>query len=271
MKKLLPVLLVLVVIAGGAWYYWTTTPTYAISQAAKAIKAHDTTAFHQWVDVHSVASDAVDDLLAEPVRKGGGAGILERLVGFAILSFFKEPLVGALEGQIDGWVAHRPKQSGQAAAGPSSGSAPNPNPVPDPSGPGPSPEGDPRLSGPQPSQSSAPDSTSYADEDDEGPPAERRPDDLLDKLAKLLRPPTLKQVFTDWGLTRKNFRGVETVDTNQNRSHMGLKFDSPKVKRPILVILELDNSGGHWIVTRISNLRELALTFAGLYASPKWE
>ncbi len=101
MRQLGLLLMVAVLLAGGGFWYWTSTPQYAVQQAAKAIKEHDVLAFHNWVDVQSLSSSAVDDLVSEPVKKIGGVGLLKRIVGFGLVSFFKPAVVQSVGNQID--------------------------------------------------------------------------------------------------------------------------------------------------------------------------
>lgn len=109
MKALLAFLVVAVLLAGGGFWYWTTTPQYAVQQAAVAIKEHNVPAFHDWVDVQNLSSSAIQDLVADPVRDIGGAGLLERIVGIGIMSILRPTAVQSMSQQIDTAVAHRPE------------------------------------------------------------------------------------------------------------------------------------------------------------------
>src|SRR5688572_1631887 len=114
MQRLLIIVLVLCAVAAGGWWYWTTTPQYAVQQASNAIKAHDITEFHRWVDTHQLASTTVEDLLAEPVRNSGGAGIIERVIGLTVFSVLKPTVAGMMESQIDKWVSTPPRAANGA-------------------------------------------------------------------------------------------------------------------------------------------------------------
>lgn len=105
MRNLLIVVVLIAAVAAGGYWYWTTTPQYAVQQASAAIKNHDVAAFHDWVDVQSLSSSAVDDLVSEPVRKVGGAGLLERIVGFGVVSLLKPTVTQSMSKQIDDLVA----------------------------------------------------------------------------------------------------------------------------------------------------------------------
>jgi hypothetical protein len=104
-RNLLLALMLLAVCAGGGFWYWTTTPQYAMQQVSKAIREHDVDTFNNWVDVQSVASAAVDDTLAEPVRAVGGGGLLERVVGLGVMSVLRPTVVDRVAKQIDSAVA----------------------------------------------------------------------------------------------------------------------------------------------------------------------
>ncbi len=108
MRHLALLLIVAAIVTGGGFWYWTSTPQYAVQQATKAIKEHDVVAFHNWVDVQSLSSSAVDDLVSEPIKKAGGVGLLKRIVGFGLVTLFKPTVVQSLENQIDELV----RQSG---------------------------------------------------------------------------------------------------------------------------------------------------------------
>jgi hypothetical protein len=98
-------LVIIAALVGGGFWYWTTTPQYAVREASAAVKAHDVARFHEWVDVHEVASSAVQDILAEPMQGIGSVGLLERIVGLGVLTIFRPNVVGTVEKQIDVSVA----------------------------------------------------------------------------------------------------------------------------------------------------------------------
>lgn len=115
MKNLFVILIVAALLGVGGYWYYTTTPQYAVSQAADAMKKHDAGRFSNWVNVNSVSANAIEDLLAEPVKNSIGMGILERIVGLGIISIFKPTLADSMEKQIVTYVATVPKQSAAAS------------------------------------------------------------------------------------------------------------------------------------------------------------
>lgn len=218
--------LLLIAVAAGAFYWWTQTPIYAVDQASQALKHHDVDRFHKWVDVHSVADNAVDDLLADPVRHAG-TGLLERIVGMAIVSLVREPIVDAMSTQIDHWVEHTGRARPSAM-----------------------------LHVMQPAKAA-----SDEDDDDDDEPAQ--PKSFFGAIVQFIKPPSLKQIFTDYGLTHKNFRGFGSVDWSDHLAHVGLKFFSPKLQTNYEVTLELANGSGNWRIERIANMQQLVSTLTG--------
>ncbi|HEY9793726.1 MAG TPA: hypothetical protein V6D22_25245 [Candidatus Obscuribacterales bacterium] len=217
MKGLIAAVVVLCLAAGIGWWWWTNTPQYAVTEAKDAVKAHNVVQFHKWVDVEEVSSSAVDDLSAIPVQVKG-SGLLDRVLGFAVITFFKPSLVEGMSKQIDKWVAHRPKASADANA-------------------------------------------SNTDEDDDDEADE--PKSLLGAIVQAVKPPSLKQVFRDYGLTKRNYRGLGAVESKDHIAHVGLRFFSPKAQKEVEITLELNNTAGHWQVTRISNLQQIVPVLAG--------
>jgi len=54
---------VIALAAGGYYFYWTRTPEYSLKQIQEAVKTHDIEKFKQHVDIDSVLSHAIDDVL----------------------------------------------------------------------------------------------------------------------------------------------------------------------------------------------------------------
>ena len=237
MKRIPVILLAICLLAGAGWWYWTTTPQYAVQQAANAIKAHDVQTFHNWVDVEEVSSSAIDDLLAEPARAVGGAGIVERIVGISIMSIFKPNVVQSMDKQIDNWVAHH------ASAASSSSSSQN-------------------STGTDAASNSA--GTAAAPDAGQGDEEEMdRPKSLMGEIVALVKPPSLKQLFRDYGFTKKNYRGLGQADSADNVAHVGLRFFNPKLNREVQVMLQLDRANGHWQISRVSNMQEVLRAAGG--------
>jgi hypothetical protein len=209
--------LIAIAIAAAA-YWFLNSPLYAFQCAAQAVRKHDVREFHKYVDVHTVANAAVEDLLAQPIRQSG-MGLLERIVGLAIVSVFQPSAVDAMEAQIDKWVLHvSPRASGESSSEPAAATN---------------------------------------SEDDDEPQADAQPQSIFGRIAALVKPPSLRQVFRDYGFTKKNYRGFNQDDCQDNIAHVTLKFDSPKLHREVPVRLELRRQHDRWQITRVANLQEL--------------
>lgn len=98
------VLLTIVVGCGGGWWYYTTTPEYSLWQLSSSIKERNEEKFRRYFDVHSVAANAVEDLMAEPARSISGPGLIERLLGAAALGWLQPVVVSRLAGSMVNFV-----------------------------------------------------------------------------------------------------------------------------------------------------------------------
>ena len=90
-----------------------------------------------------------------------------------------------------------------------------------------------------------------------------KPKTLMGELVALVKPPSLKQLFRDYGFTKKNYRGLGQVDSADNVAHVGLRFFNPKLNHEVQVMLQLDRSNGHWQVSRVSNMQEVLRAAGG--------
>ena len=214
-RKGSPLALVLVLGACAAlYYYYVNSPIFAVKSASDALRDHNLKQFQQYVDVHSVAKSAMNDLLADPIRKSG-AGLLGRIIGVTIVSLFEPTSADAMEKEIDHWVEHRPQQpaAGSRQEGTASGA-------------------------------------DYDQDDDE-------PRSLVGELVAIVKPPSLREIFHDYGLTRKNFKGFRQTQQSDNDAHVVLDFNSPRTGGMVNVDLQLSKDSGHWQVVRVANLQDL--------------
>lgn len=104
LRSIIGVIFALVLLGGGGWWYYATTPEYSLWQLSRAVKEHNEEGFRHYFDVRSVASNAVDDLLSEPVRNVGGVGLIERMLGAAAIGWLQPVVVSRLEGSIVNYV-----------------------------------------------------------------------------------------------------------------------------------------------------------------------
>jgi hypothetical protein len=101
---MLKILIVLVVIGSLGFWYWTTSPEYSIEQVKEAVKHHDLVSFKKYVDLDSVASGMVDDLLAAPMRSALGPGLFGQWLVAGIVGVFKAPLVNGVKEDLSHFV-----------------------------------------------------------------------------------------------------------------------------------------------------------------------
>jgi hypothetical protein len=98
------ILIVFIILGSIGYWYWTRTPEYSIEKVKQSIKQHDLVTFQKYVDMDSVASGIVDDLLAAPMRHLLGPGILGQWVVAGIVGVFKRPLADGIKDDISHFV-----------------------------------------------------------------------------------------------------------------------------------------------------------------------
>ena len=229
--RIVIILLLTCLLGGGGYWYWTTTPQFSMKELSDSVRAHDPATFHQYVDVPSVATNAVDDLLSDSVREAGGSGLLERFLGNAIIGIFKPEIVQHLCNSINSYVEKPavPQTSTDTA--------------------------------------STAGATSSAGEEADPPSLKQQLKQklghFLKRIGEALKPPSLKDVLTDLGITKQNYRGLTSFETKDQLCHVGLKFQPPE-KAEIIVELELQKVENHWQVKRVSNLANLAKSLSGI-------
>lgn len=93
----------------GFEYWWRGTPQYSLNQINKAVQAHDRELFRKHVDIRSVASRLIDDLM---IGKSGGDELSAGLVGL-----MKPQLLVSWEDQVDRLVETGGFESNQKFVG----------------------------------------------------------------------------------------------------------------------------------------------------------
>jgi hypothetical protein len=106
-RRVLPwvlAVLLLALLGGGGYYYWTTTPQYSLRAIAQAVKQHDLPAFEKYVDMESVSTRAVDQLLA--VTMNDPEEVQNDFAGFAqgMIEMLKPQLVKAINSEVENFV-----------------------------------------------------------------------------------------------------------------------------------------------------------------------
>lgn len=221
--RLFLIVVLLLALAAGGYWYWTTTPQYSMQKLSESVKKHDSATFHEYFDVPSVSSNAVDDLLADRLHDAGGPGLLERFLGNAIIGIFKPELVQHLSNSINNYVAK------------------------------------PVTPAPAPEQIESPPAEAELSLKQEVGRLFKR---IGKRITEALKPPPLKEVLKDLGITKENYRGLTPFETNGDICHVGLRFQPPD-KPELVVQVELHKIENHWRVEKFSNLDELAKTTSG--------
>ncbi len=102
-KKIAAIVLLLIIILGGfgVWHfgYRTKTPMYSLGLIQKAVENHDTITFRQHVDLDSILSRSVDDIIAF-AGKDPTAPELESELGQSIFAALKPAIVNGLKMSI---------------------------------------------------------------------------------------------------------------------------------------------------------------------------
>lgn len=218
LRILLPLLLICA-LAGGGYLFWTRTPQYSMLKLREAVNNHDVNSFQRYFDANNVAFSAVDELTAETLGGLGGPRLLRRFLGATLRGFFKPQMTEALARNIIEYVEKKPDEATAAS----------------------------KTAKAQPPQD---------DETTEGR-IERAVEGIVNKVVEAIRPPSLREVLNDMGLTKENYKGLTDFEVKDKLCHVGLVFQPPN-KDKITVILELENLDDHWHVVRISNLGELS-------------
>ncbi len=117
MKKLLLLVVLLAVAAGGYFYYQNLKngPKGALAQAANAVQTHDMATFEKYVDVTSVTTHLVDDVVQQ------GAGLTALLPGGSLmmggaLRLLKPALAKAAHNEVQRYVETGSLEAAAAAA-----------------------------------------------------------------------------------------------------------------------------------------------------------
>lgn len=221
MARFLIAFVIICVLGAAGYWYWTTTPQYSMIKLSEAVRKHDGLAFRSYFDVDNVSSHAVDDLLSEGVREVGGAGLLQRIVGMTIARLFKPELASSLSKKIIDYVEKKPESNTEESSH---------------------------------SQHEEARSTVEAQSQNG---FGRAVQGFVSKLVEAIKPPSLKEVLQEIGLTKQNYRGLTDFQVSGSLCHVGLKFQPPG-KNEIIVQLELENVDNHWKVVRFSNLDSIA-------------
>jgi hypothetical protein len=84
--------------AGVIYWQWTSSPTYSLSRIRSAVDEHDVVAFEKHVDVDTVASRLIDDLMAASTQPDDAEDI-GAAIATGMVELLKPRLVGMVKEQ----------------------------------------------------------------------------------------------------------------------------------------------------------------------------
>lgn len=94
---------VFVIIAIGGYWYWSTTPKYSLNKIKSSIENHDVPTFEKHVNVESISSRFIDDMLEEVNKEMESEGEAEQFgnaLGQGFLQMMKPRLINLIEERI---------------------------------------------------------------------------------------------------------------------------------------------------------------------------
>ncbi len=101
------VLMIGVASAVTAYVYWKSTPAYSLRQAKHAVDSHDVGTFEKYVDVESISSRLIDDMMArtmEDAQGNGSAHALGATLASGLMQLVKPRLVQMVREQTERFV-----------------------------------------------------------------------------------------------------------------------------------------------------------------------
>ncbi len=240
-ERLIYPLFFVTVVLGLAYWYWTTTPTYALSQIVGAVKNKDIETFEKYVDVESIAYRAIDDVLRGPARQSGMFGQFDSMIGVGIIGIFKPEIAEIAKTQVlkfieSGALVNAMGEAGKnakiAKAGMNTGSISN-------------------------ASDSASSPAEYADPGDALSNGVSQ-NSMVNRYAKKLK---LGSQLKAYGISKNGFKGIDYIKTDGPTALVGFKFHSEKFDRDIIIEIKMEDAGGYWKVTELSNLNDLINTY----------
>lgn len=249
LERLVYPIFILTAVIGLAYWYWTTTPGYALTQIVLAVKNKDADNFEKYVDIENIAYHAVDDLLHGPARDSGMFGNFDNMIGVGIISLFKPEIAEIARSQVLNFIKAGaaanvlPGKSQPAISDASTGTTSQT------SQPGPAANAQ-VVPAETDSETTKPNVSSMFGGASEG--------GAVEKFTKNLK---LQQQLKDYGLSKEGWKGVDYLKVEGTTALVGLSFNSEKLKRKFIIELKMEDAGGFWRVTELSNLNELISTY----------
>jgi len=236
-ERLIYPLFFLTVVAGLAYWYWTTTPSYALTQILAAVRTKDVELFEKYVDIESIADRAIDDVLHGPARESGMLG--DNMIGVGMIGLFKPEITAIAKTQVLKFI-----ESGTLAAAMGRKSA---GAISTPS----------ITIGSQSSPSTGQDTPASSGDASSSPIAALPENSMVGKYARKLK---LGSSLQAYGLSLKGFKKYY-VKTEGQTALVGFVFHSDKFNRNITIEIKMEENGGYWKVTELSNLNDLINTY----------
>ena len=247
LERLIYPLFFVTVVIGLAYWYWTTTPSYALSQIVGAVKNRDCETFEKYVDIESVAYRAIDDVLHGPARESGMFGNFDNMIGVGIIGLFKPEIAEIAKTQVLKFIEAGTLSKSLVEA------SKNANP----------------FVAKQPEATAPTELVKTSSEENTETPAEspaavfehRRSgisDSSISKYAKKLK---VNNQLKAYGLSKKGFKGIDYLKIEGATAFVGFKFHSDKLDRDIVIEIKMEDAGGFWRVTELSNLNDLINTY----------
>jgi hypothetical protein len=254
-------------VLGCVYAYWTTTPSYALASIVLSVQNHDVKAFEKYCDIDSVAGCAFDDLLNGPARSvvtGRMHGPMVFL-GVDFLRFFKSDVVDIAHDQVVHFVADRNVKvdigngafpnisaikTAVDSASLSTGFAKlvSPKVCPAPVG-----SGDRTMTRTVATVNKSCPASGGAQRQSFSCP---EPDTELVQAPHVIND-KLKRQLREFGVSKNGFRGMKYFRIDGNLAVFGLEFYSPKLRDTWIAEFRMEDYGGYWRVTEISNLNQL--------------
>ncbi|MBX9686507.1 MAG: hypothetical protein K2X27_07380 [Candidatus Obscuribacterales bacterium] len=239
MAKYLITLLLLAVLCAGGFFFWTTTPQYSLMKLAESVRNHDISTFRNYFDLDGVSNHVIEDLSNEQIRSLGGDNLLQKLLGLAVTRLFKPELAQVLAKNISDYV--------EKTAQPE-----NKSPLPADQ----SPVDDNRSAS---NENGTESNNSGSSRIRLG----RAVRGFFKEVVDAIRPPSFREVLSQLGLRKENFRGLTPFQIDGKLCHVAMKFQE-EGKKELLVEMEMENVDNHWRVIRFSNLDALAKAVADI-------
>lgn len=218
---------VFVAALGIAYWYWTTTPSYALTAVVVSVKNRDIDMFERYVDIDSVVSHAFDDVIEGPIASEV-MGRTNSFIGVGFVKFFKRELVELAHGKVIEWI-----EEGNLKLAPNVPASVNPITALA------------VMNSGEIVQATTKDSS----------------ETLIPKQDNESRNQKLKRMLREYGISKFGYRGVKYLKIIGSKAHLGIGFFAPKLNKEWIADFALEDAGGHWRVTELSNLNELVGTY----------